>query len=575
MHRCEVQQDQPLLLRHVLSGTAADDDLLPALHSRAGGAHCSVSADNRITNFRRGTMVWYLSRSTGAPCPFTRAGIRLCDYGEDGKVGSVSLLKEKKRQRDRERRVEQCGQKRKRPLRGCVAKGFESDSQNDDERRPPKVKLTLRLKPLNRSSPTSGLPSSESGRIIDLSTRDDSDSDSDDSMDDAMSVDSFDGSDSIRPSPPAEETPWSLPPYPKRSISIPCYTPCTEGPSFPSSFAQDDRNRRSPSVSYSITSFPPDSEDDDDDFHITMTGARRNSSVSHVHDVDEDWDADLDSEGENETMWESPGPRSPSAPLMLPQVVVKEEPTNLQGMLDAWEDFDCGVVGAKVVKVIAKAAACALDVESKEKVKTEARDAWSWDPNYTEPIPEWHLPFEGDLDTPIKQEDVDVDSTAFFHSDLFPKFTYSSPISATSPLPGLSYSPSPSPESPRDDGEWTDSGGRSICGPAKTLPSSLLPGSSSILSPSPIDSYGPLKSLPHLLPLPTRSISHSLATLIQSMSMNSPTAVAPSSLLVHPPCISPLDTHCKGASFPDTVVVQTCQPCTPPINATQIEGSFL
>ena len=41
IRRCEEEQDHPLLLRHVLSGTASDDDLLPALHSRAGGAHCN------------------------------------------------------------------------------------------------------------------------------------------------------------------------------------------------------------------------------------------------------------------------------------------------------------------------------------------------------------------------------------------------------------------------------------------------------------------------------------------------------------------------------------------------------
>ena len=90
LQRCEVQQDHPLLLRHVLSGTASDDELVPALHSRVGGAHCMLnSSENRVTNFRRGTMVWYLSKVAGAPCPFMRAGIRLSEYTENGKVGST------------------------------------------------------------------------------------------------------------------------------------------------------------------------------------------------------------------------------------------------------------------------------------------------------------------------------------------------------------------------------------------------------------------------------------------------------------------------------------------------------
>ena len=92
-----MQQDYPLLLRHVLSGTASDDDLVPALHSRSGGAHCPLpQGEQRITNFRRGTVVWYLSRAAGVPCPFARAGIRLCDYTENGKVGlSATPGKEK------------------------------------------------------------------------------------------------------------------------------------------------------------------------------------------------------------------------------------------------------------------------------------------------------------------------------------------------------------------------------------------------------------------------------------------------------------------------------------------------
>ena len=550
MQRCDLQEDQPLLLRHSLSGTAADDELLPALHSRSGGAHCNVSPDNRITNFRRGTVVWYLSRSTGAPCPFARAGIRLCDYGEEGKVGISSLPKENKH-RERERRAEQCGQKRKRPLRGCVARGSDSELSNDDERRPPKVKLTLRLRPLHHTSPSSDFPTSESRGVIDFSNE--SDSDSDDSSSDSMSVDSED--EGTRPSPPSEEAPWSLPPYPRRSISIPCYTPCTEEPPL-TLYTENHSFRRSPSLTHSIGSPPPDSEDEDDDFHITMTGARRHSTAprSPADDPDLGWDADLDSEDEGEIASESPGPVS-SHP-MLPEVVVKEEPTDLQGMLDAWEDFDCSLAGAKVVEVIAQAAvAC--------KIKTESLDPWIWESSSTDQ--EWRLPSEG-LAIHIKQEEVDVDSPFSFHNNLFPQFP-PSPLPSTSQLPGLSYSPSPSPESSRDD-DWMDSGKQYAT--LRAAPKNQLPASNIALPRVSHNNFSPSISSSDAIPS-SLSISQSLAVLIQSMSMNSPTTTVSSSFAIPPQCISPLDTHCKGPS-PENVVVQTCQPCHPPISATQIEG---
>ncbi|EIN12500.1 hypothetical protein PUNSTDRAFT_130760, partial [Punctularia strigosozonata HHB-11173 SS5] len=185
----------PLLLRHVLSGTPSDDDLLPALHSRSGGAHCNPpTGDNRLTNFRKGTMVWYLSKAAGAPCPFSRAGIRLCDYGENGKVGYMPTTDREKRERDRARRAANRGLKRKRLPRACADKSAASDSGSDAEKPPPKVKLTLRLKPsLIRASlsPSTPSPSSvsptasatRSREIVDLSKMSDSDSDSDDSDD--------------------------------------------------------------------------------------------------------------------------------------------------------------------------------------------------------------------------------------------------------------------------------------------------------------------------------------------------------------------------------------------------------
>ncbi|KAG5354184.1 hypothetical protein J132_02767 [Termitomyces sp. J132] len=558
LQRCEAQQDQPLLLRHTLSGTNHDDDLLPALHSHSGGAHCAATPENRVTNFRRGTVVWYLSRSTGAPCPFARAGIRLCDYGEDGKKGSTSTTKKKKRDKER---PERCGEKRKRPLRGCVAKNLDSD--NDDDQPPEKVKILLRLKPLacraSSASTSTSLPRSHSSRSFDLAK--DSDDSNFESFDgDSMSVDSSSSEDEA-PSPPqpAEEEPWSLPPYPRKSISIPSYTPSFDEPypCYPSPLTYTDSCRRSPSVPYSIGSPPPDSEDEDDDFHITMTGARRHLTASHPATADTDgWDADLDSEGDGDT-WESPGPRSPSAPAMLPEVAVKEEPTDVQGMLEAWEDFDHSLAGAKVAEVLAQAAG----VESTSRVKLESLDNWSWESNYAVTHQDWTLDEDADQTARIKQEEIDLDNP-FVLSDAL------GPPSSLSPLPNLSCSASPSPESSRDVPESNEKHFVTVRPRAKTqsVPFSYfhdLPSSSRVTS-SP--SRG-TSSKPELVIAPPPSASHSLVALIQSMSMNSPSAVAPSSLLIPPSCTS--ETYGNSAS---DVVVHTCQPCTPAISATSIEG---
>ncbi|OJA18733.1 hypothetical protein AZE42_11125, partial [Rhizopogon vesiculosus] len=110
--RCEAQQDQPLLLRHFLSGTPADDDLVAALHSRVGGAPLqrqpspTDSTPNippgRHTNFRRGTIVWYLSKASGVSCPFARARVLLSNYSSTPTSNP------------KPRNTEKCGEKRKR-----------------------------------------------------------------------------------------------------------------------------------------------------------------------------------------------------------------------------------------------------------------------------------------------------------------------------------------------------------------------------------------------------------------------------------------------------------------------------
>ena len=616
MQRCEDQEDHPLLLRHILSGTSADDELLPALHSRTGGAHCTANPEDRLTNFRRGTMVWYLSRATGAPCPFTRAGIQLCQYGEDGKIGSPNGTREKKRERDRQRRSEQCGQKRKRLLRG--RKGSECDSAEEGGK-PPKVKLTLRLRPCaaSRSSPLSESQSSESTDLIVL-TRD---SDADKYRDDSMSVDSS----SDEEVPQETDAPWCLPPYPKRSISIPCYTPSTEiFPSFsaasPSLSVSSPANgfRRSPSVPYSVASPPPDSEDEDDDYHISMTGSRHfptNLVRTLAREADPDWGLEFDSEedhGETETQWESPGPRSPSAPLATfgHDILVKQEPRDVegvQGMLDHWEPLDSNIDGNKVVEVVAKAAAGLFDEPSSiGKVKVEELECWDWEETYGSGGPDWYRPSDDARRSPhIKQEDFDSDDALVSGDDTFMSpvgeddYIPSSPLSPLSGLP-LQSSPVVSVSAPTisglrrhseltwkdvellgpdsvhphefEDGEWQQGGANAtIRARARTQPS--LPtfeaarNFSSFLSTQP----------PPLTQNTTSSeLNESSNTSSIILSPPASTNTRKSSPSSSAPVVSSFvpATRSEEMKIHDVVVVHTCQPCTPVISATQVEGEF-
>ncbi|KDR73415.1 hypothetical protein GALMADRAFT_607321 [Galerina marginata CBS 339.88] len=524
--RCDKQQDQPLLLSHTLSGTPADDHLVPALYSRSGGD--SHPLPDRLTNFRKGTAVWYLSRATGLPCPFARAGIRLCDYITTD--ADPSLEGERRGKRER-RRLEYdddqiCGQKRKRPLRGCATRADASENE-----RPPKVKLTLRLKPLIRS--TNPEPTPEPAHDDDSDPYDSDESMSSDDQSHTAQIDN------------ESEEPWSLPPYPRRSISIPCYTPSVESfyPTFPPPETYKDQFRRSPSVPFATP--PPDSEDESDDFHITM--------AKNYPDADEDgWDADLDSEGEGDTVWESPGPRSPSAPLVQPtQVAVKQEPRDVQGMLDAWEDFDSTVADARVAEVLTKAL----------EVKTEPLDPWDWDAHHSE--------WPAEETARIKQEDFGVDS-------LFPQNVPgpSSPLSSLPAFSDTSSPPQPGTEPEADDDRSHRNYSYATVRPrAKTVP-----------APSPFfQTPSTSFSLPPPLTRPSVSNSKStsrepsvpstaLVRLLQSMSVNTSST---SSIALPPPtpCVSPLQTRCQPASSFTLapVVVTTCQPCKPAISATQIE----
>ncbi|KAF8803565.1 hypothetical protein BYT27DRAFT_7171665 [Phlegmacium glaucopus] len=557
--RCDKQQDQPLLLSHTLSGTTADDDLVPALHSRSGGD--SHPTENRLTNFRKGTAVWYLSRATGAPCPFSRAGIRLCDYIDpDAQDPTKDQSTSKKKHL-----VERCGEKRKRPMRGCTTRGSGSDNE-----RPPKVKLTLRLKPLG-VKPSTGERFS-STLSLDPEKEDDSDAYESSSDEDSMSVDYSDDESQTAQVNKDEEEPWSLPPYPRRSISIPCYTPL-QGyyPSYPSPSQYGDPYRRSPSIAYSIATPPPDSEDEADDFHITMSSVKDYTChLSRNHDADMGWDAEPDSEGDGETMWESPGPRSPSAPIMqTSEVTVKEEPRDVQGMLDAWDDFDSTIADARVAEVLAKAV---FDMDGKEKVKLEAVDPWDWDSN-TRLNPDW----PSEETAHIKQEDFGIDS-------LFP-LSVPGPSSPLSPIPPHFSSFSSSPNNPdlealRSD-EPSEQKYATVRPRAKTVPvpspffQAVVPMPTSSFSLSPPLTRQPLSVVPSDTSSRDSSVpSTTLVKLLQSMSViTTPNSVLGSSYAISPPtpCVSPSQTRCQPFPTAPKVVVHTCQPCNPAISATQIE----
>ncbi|KAL5511501.1 hypothetical protein ACEPAH_4718 [Sanghuangporus vaninii] len=325
LNRCEEQNDFPLLLRHVLSGTSKDDALAPALYSRTGGnvSHKDKMARDengnlkeRVTCFRRGTTVWYLSKAAGAPCPFARVGIALRDYAE---CSSITSVEGRKGDNDFSR-----GLKRKRELNlrrragsGPAARRLEDDSDSDERRRPPKIKLTLRLRP----NPAGGREKVESAP-----ERSSSSSDSDSGMEDErMDVDNSTRSSAPPPSESTadEDDVCSFPPYPiSRRIDIPPYTPseyvyptfyrspttnystsaffsewtavakpmaCVDPP--PQSSSRY-RQERAASVPFSVASPPPDSDDefgldddDDDDVSLSMSPEvklKREDELSYV-----------------------------------------------------------------------------------------------------------------------------------------------------------------------------------------------------------------------------------------------------------------------------------------------------
>ncbi len=600
--RCESQLDQPLLLRHVMSGTPSDDELVAGLYSRVGGAHCTqAEGENRLTNFRRGTAVWYLSKAAGAPCPFARAGIRLCDYDENGKVGiPINAGREKKRERDRLRKA---GQKRKRLLRSCADKVPESvsDSSDEEEKRPPKVKLTLRLKP--SFTPTPSASSSDvfasGSRAVSmpdpLPSPVDHDAQSDYSDTDSMSVDS-DGEDSVisSSSPSCSQPPAAIP--------TAYYAPV---PGFRSSFSPDlpshsDAGRRSPSVPYSALSGspPPDSEEEDEDFHITMTGARR-LSVGRLHtpfdDDDSAWEDDFFGEldADAETQWESPGPRSPSAQLEE-DVVVKEEPTDVRGLLDAWEHLDNAATDLKVIDVVAQAAAAE---RLAEQASSDDFAAWSWPSMYPE---EFVRVKQEDDEAPLFFPENDPTPPPELLSPIVPFDPCENPVEACAfnlHTAGPAYElhwrdveilgPDSVKPHDLDDGAWHEYRvTRAVSPEERNLSPSPEPSTAAAASSSP----SPTLSRSTLAPLDVQSAGASTSTAqgrlpsisspallasLTSLCLQTPVASVPSALshaTAPQPVEGPLS---QGAADDKALAIPTIIPSVPAILATRFEGAAI
>lgn len=320
LNRCRQDHSMPLLLSLLLTGTDADDRLVPALHSRSGGNPASLKSPNSaLTNFRRGTTVWYLSEAAGAVCPFKRVGLSLDD------INNPVVQNGTKRKREPQPAATQ-------PRKCHVNSSFSpsSSSTRPEEGRQflPKIKLTLKLpsssisncRPLSPSDSEAELSVSETdgedNGIVDesdpesptllttsLSSEDDSD-DCYDSSDTESSVRSAQDEFQLispsnselypDPSPIPSPPPSSVPcndPYSFYFTQNLCPTRLIKSTltSFLSNPSRDSR-AESISPSQSAASPPPDSEDEDDDFHNSMVGLRRDSvpiPQNHLEDDSE------------------------------------------------------------------------------------------------------------------------------------------------------------------------------------------------------------------------------------------------------------------------------------------------
>ncbi|KIY67710.1 hypothetical protein CYLTODRAFT_422291 [Cylindrobasidium torrendii FP15055 ss-10] len=541
LKRCDLEQDQPLLLRHSLAGTPSDDLLAPALYSTVGGngaRDARPAAPNRLTNFRKGTVVWYLSRLTGAPCPFSRAGIRLSDHIDPTLVA--------KRNAKREGSTDQCGDKRKRrSTRECVVRthvqatqsttpelALEQEESDREEEPPTKVKLIVRLKPLAIRS-VSTTPSQPLSDDTDL--------------DDSMSVDDD------RPTSISGDSNYA---FNSSSPSV------GTGP--------DPGYRRSSSVPDSLMASPPpdseeevDDEDDDseDDDSDDESYDDDSSSDSTTPEEDEDYessefgDADSASESDEDndadTSLESLGPRSPllSSPITIP--AIKQEPRDVQGILDAWEDLDSFHVGSSgIVDVIGKAATHVL-TGAELKVKYE-------------PDLDWDLHRDVSLSpSAVKQEEEDM--SLGFDSDSFTSWRSNDPL--MSPMSPRHHSPFMD-SFPFDDGallpgrresesHWDKTGARHF--------DNMRPRSNTVPAQTPEAS--------------AQEVAHQLISFCEALSFKDQdkTETKPSVSVSHPVCVSPGDIRRSTNGWPlsTSPPVGTIQALDPAIVFTQVDGFWV
>ena len=356
------------------------------------------------------------------------------------------------------------------------------------------------------------------------------------------------------------------------------YTPAPSG-SYPQPSPLRDEYRRSPSIAYSFASPPPESEEDD-----------AVNSPQSQEDTDNEWDADFDDSEEDidvdadaETQWESPGPRSPSAPIMdtssLDVVVKQEDP---QEALHPWDTFASVVPEeSKIAEVLARASSGVYHVEAQgtSEVKTEPFDAWIWDMAYRDSTPDWFarsISTEPDALVQVKQEEFEFEPQFIERDSPSPLSPYSSVSSHSS---NFFAAPSQDLLSVRRRSEfvWKDV---ELLGPEHVNPKEFdeLHGSS---RPSTVRARA--KTSPALSSfssfqagLPTETSASSskhaespapeAADQVETASQSIPLSVE--TLPAELSCAT--DSESTGAP-----VIHTCLPCTPAISATQVEGTDL
>ncbi|KAG2032229.1 hypothetical protein BDR03DRAFT_970743 [Suillus americanus] len=419
--------------------------------------------------------------------------------------------------------MEKCGEKRKRlisrrcratdrlseraspsPSSSPVDSGYaesassSSDEEEDEPERPPKVKLTLRLRP----SPTTTDPTD----IIDLSH----DTSSDEDIDMSPAV------------PDISPEPSCLPPYPRRSITVPCYTPVSP-PSlqyvFPPPPTDQSRGSASP---------PPDSDHEEDiDFDFSSDEEESRGVSVKVEDEAED-----NSIGTSQ---------------------------NVRDMLDAWEDLDLNRARSYSCPE-SGFASVARENESRHavtpEVKVEELEMWEW---------EFDSGWAGACgDVEIKKEDP---SEALNGLSLSPTSVPWSgfPLSPMSPL-------TPSPTSPGSSTGFTFHYSSALSASPRVNSSPPRPShakkpslerKNSVLDWQDAELLGP--DSVHIAELELEWEKGTRRTRFASPAPNHSSSSSKDCQMADP---EPLPERKD-----QVVVVHTCVPCNPPVSATQVEGT--